>query len=245
MVILLSHITSSCRRSAERSGRHSTMRTATVSCGNETGSANPHTFTDLPFAVYQVSASASGYDSAESSVTITADSTDKTVTLKLKKQLGTITVNVRDASTKQAIKGASVSSAAIEGAAVTTSGLSRTTDASGVTTFSSLSFGTYTFSASASDYIPSTGSTTISTSKTTASITIYLERLKTDLSIRAFCNGDIYKGSTIIVTAEIVYAAYDSNVDHLVRGSRNARSDHMGKAGRFDCNSADTHGCFR
>lgn len=106
---------------------------------------------------------------------------------------GDITVRVKDFDT----------GATIAGAAVTTTGLSKTTDANGVTTFSSLSFGTYTFSASASDYVPSTGSATISTSKTTASITIYLERLKTDLSVRAFCNGDIYKGSTIIVTAEI------------------------------------------
>ena len=88
------------------------------------------------------------------------------------------------------------------------------TDSSGCVGFYDIPFGNYTFTASADGYYSSSASGSISLSSMTATVTISLTPIKTDLSPDAIINGDIYNGSTIIVSAEI---HNDGNID-LVPG---------------------------
>lgn len=140
-----------------------------------TNSSGYKVFSDMPFGTYSFSASKSGYYTNSNSVTISSSSTSKSVTIYLAPipTSGTITVYVKDASTGAAISGASVSGGGVSGS----------TNTSGYVSFSNLSFGSYTFSASKSGYSSGSGSASISTSATTNSVTIYLTKLPTSGSI--------------------------------------------------------------
>ena len=171
---------------------------ASVSGASRSGSTNSSGyayFYDVPFGSYTFTASKSGYYSDSSKATISlSDMTDSiTIYLDPIPTSGDITVYVRDKDTN----------AVISGAAVSGGGRSGTTNSSGYVTFADLDFGSYTFTASAEGYDSASGSATISVTATDKTITIYLEEAKTDLSPDAIINGDIYKGSTIIVSAEV------------------------------------------
>ncbi len=171
---------------------------ASVSGASRSGSTNSSGyayFYDVPFGSYTFTASKSGYYSDSSKATISlSDMTDSiTIYLDPIPTSGDITVYVRDKATNAVISGASVSGG----------GRSGTTNSSGYITFADLDFGSYTFTASAEGYDSGSGSATISVTATDKTITIYLEEAKTDLSPDAIINGDIYKGSTIIVSAEV------------------------------------------
>ncbi len=140
-----------------------------------TNSSGYKVFSDLSFGTYSFTVSKSGYYAGSGSATINSSSTSKSVTIYLTPipTSGTITVYVKDAST-----GAAISSVSISGG-----GVSGSTNNSGYVSFSGLSFGSYTFSASKSGYSSSSGSASISTSATTNSVTIYLTKLPTSGSI--------------------------------------------------------------
>jgi len=121
--------------------------------------------TARPIGTYTASASADGYTSATGSATITSTDNSKTITLKLYKQTGDITITVKDSETRQPISGAYVSGA----------GKSGSTNSSGVVSFSGISFGTHTFTASADGYYSNTGKATISRTSYSTNITIYLD----------------------------------------------------------------------
>jgi len=138
---------------------------ADITCGGKTAPSNPYTFLNVKLGTYTASASADGYSSATGSATITSTDNSKTITLKLYKQAGDITVTVKDSETRQPIFGASVTGAGCGG----------TTNQNGVVSFEGIEFGTHTFTASADGYYSNTGKATISRTSYSTSITIYLD----------------------------------------------------------------------
>ncbi len=140
---------------------------ADITCGGKTAPSNPYTFSNVKLGTYTASASADGYTSATGSATITSTDNSKTITLKLYKQVGDITVTVKDSETRQPIYGATVTGAGCGG----------TTNRNGVVSFDSIEFGTHTFTASADGYYSNTGKATISRTSYSTSITIYLDPL--------------------------------------------------------------------
>jgi len=152
-------------------------------------------FYDVSFGSYTFTASASGYYSNSKTASISQNDPTDSITIYLDPipTSGDITVYVKDKETGSAISGAYVSG----------SGRSGNTNSNGKIEFTGLNFGTHTFTATASEYGSGSGSGYISEYDTEDTVTIYLEKSKTDLSPDAFCNGEIYKGSTIIVSAEI------------------------------------------
>ena len=168
-----------------------------------TNSSGYATFSDIPLSSYTFTASKSGFFSNSGSASISVNSTTATVTIYLTPHPteGDITVYVKDKDTGAALSGATVSGG----------GYSKTTNSSGVATFADIPLKAYTFTASLTGYKSGSGSATISINDTDESITIYLEKKKADVSITADAvNGTIYKGSTIIVSAEVVG---DANMD--------------------------------
>ena len=151
---------------------------ATVSGGGYSGTTNSSgykSFSGMSFGSYTFTASKSGYSSNSGSASISTSNTSNSVTIYLTPTptSGTITVYVKDVSTGAVISGASVSGGGVSGS----------TNTSGYVSFSGLSFGSYTFSASKSGYSSGSGSASISTSATTNSVTIYLTKLPTSGSI--------------------------------------------------------------
>ena len=144
-----------------------------------TGSTGNVVFSNISLGTYTFTASKTGYNSSSGQGTITASSPTATVTIYLSKDddttpaAGSITVYVKDASTGANISGASVSGGSCSGS----------TNNSGYIVFSSLPFGSYTFTASKSGYMSNTGSASISVSAATNSITIYLTKLPTSGTI--------------------------------------------------------------
>ena len=180
------------------SGTGRVISGASVSGASRNGTTNSSGlayFYDVPFGSYTFTASATGYYSNTGTASISlSDMTDTiTIYLDLIPTSGDITVYVKDKDTGSAISRASVSGG----------GRSGTTNSSGYIKFTELDFGSYTFTASAEGYVSGTGSASISVTATDKTITIYLEEKRTDLSPDAIINGDIYKGSTIIVSAEV------------------------------------------
>ena len=180
------------------SGTGKVISGASVSGASRSGTTNSSGyayFNDVPFGSYTFTASKTGYYSNTGTATISLSDMTKTITiyLDLIPTSGDITVYVKDKETGSAISGASVSGG----------GRSGTTNSSGYIKFTELDFGSYTFTASADGYVSGSGSTSISVTATDKTITIYLEEKKTDLSPDAIINGDIYKGSNIIVSAEV------------------------------------------
>ena len=173
---------------------------ANVSGDGYSGTTNSYgytTFYDLPLSSYTFTASKSGYFSDSGYATISTSSTATTITIYLEPHPteGDITVYVKDKDTGTALSGATVSGG----------GYSKTTNASGVASFTGIPLKSYTFTASLTGYESASGSATISINDTAESITIYLEKKKADVSITADAvNGTIYKGSTIMVSAEVV-----------------------------------------
>lgn len=138
------------------------------------------TYSGLDTGSYYFTASKSGYISGSGSTTITTSSTSRTVYIYLTPEVivpttGSITVYVKDANT-----GAYISGAAISGDG------SGTTNSSGYKSFSGLSFGSYSFSASKSGYYAGSGSATISSSSTSKSVTIYLTPIPTSGTITVY-----------------------------------------------------------
>ncbi len=182
------------------------ISSASVSGGGYSGTTNASgykTFNSVPLGSYTFTASKSGYYSNTGTATINTTKTSTSVTIYLTPQptSGTITVTVRDKD----------SNAVISGAAVSGGGYSRTTNTNGIANFADIPFGSYTFTASKSGYDPSSGSATISVSSTSKSITIYLSKTKADVGVIADAvNGTVYRGSTIMVSADI---HGDSNID--------------------------------
>jgi len=180
------------------SGTGRVISGASVSGASRSGTTNSSGlvyFYDVPFGSYTFTASASGYYSNTGTASISLSDMTETITiyLDLIPTSGDITVYVKDKDTGSAISGASVSGG----------GRSGSTNSSGYIKFTELDFGSYTFTASAEGYVSGTGSASISVTATDKTITIYLEEKRTDLSPDAIVNGDIYKGSTIIVSAEV------------------------------------------
>jgi len=152
---------------------------ATVSGAGKSGttaSAGSVKFTNIALGTYTFTASKSGYNSGSGKATITAAAPTTSITIYLTKEAppggqdddypvsGGVTIYVRDASTYALLSSAYVSGGGYGGY----------TNTSGYVSFSGLSFGTYTFSASKSGYYGNSGSATISSSNTSPSITIYL-----------------------------------------------------------------------
>ncbi len=164
---------------------------ADITCGGKTAPSNPYTFSNVKLGTYTASASADGYSSATGSATITSTDNSKTITLKLYKQTGDITVTVKDSETRQPISGASVTGAGCGG----------TTDRNGVVSFDGIEFGTHTFTASADGYYSNTGRATISRTSYSTSITIFLDPLPKV--------GDI---TVKVVDSETDKAIYGANV---------------------------------
>ncbi len=152
-------------------------------------------FFNVPFGSFTFTASADGYYSNSETASISLYNMTASITIYLDQipTSGDITVYVKDKDTGAAISGATVSG----------SGYTKSTNTSGTAVFADLNFGTHTFTASAFEYESASGSASISETNTTASVTIYLEKQQVDLSIDAYCNGTIYKGSTIMVSAEV------------------------------------------
>ena len=179
---------------------------ASVSGGGYSRTTNSYgyaTFSDIPLTSYTFTASKSGYFSNSGSASISINSTTSTITIYLDPHPteGDITVYVKDKDTGAALSGASVSGG----------GYSKTTNGGGIASFTGIPLKTYTFTASLSGYESASGSATISINDTEESVTIYLEKKKADVSITADAvNGKIYKGSTIMVSAEVVG---DANMD--------------------------------
>ena len=80
------------------------------------------------------------------------------------------------------------------------------TGVGGTVTFTGLPFRTYTFTATKDEYSTGSASATISESNLSATVTIYLDKIKTDLSVEAELNGTLYKGSTVMVSATVFNA---------------------------------------
>jgi len=169
----------------------SSISGARVSGGGYSGSTNTSgykRFSSLSFGSYTFTASKTGYDSGSGSVFISTSTASNSVTIYLTPipTTGSITVYVKDANTGDSISGATVSG----------NGYSGTTNTSGYKTFSSLSFGSYTFTASKTGYDSGSGSVSISTSTTSNSVTIYLTPTPTTGSITVYVR-DIETGAYI------------------------------------------------
>ncbi len=160
-----------------------------------TGNNGMVTFEDFDFGKYTFTATKNGYydNSATAKISETDKSDSITIYLHPIPTSGTVTVYVKDKETN----------AAIPGATVVTGRSSQTTDGNGATVFAGLAFDTHSFTASAPDYESTSKNATITERKTETTVTIYLDKQVTDLSPEAICNGTIYKGSTIMVSAEI------------------------------------------
>lgn len=173
---------------------------ATVSGGGYSGTTNSSgyvKFTGIPLQTYTFSAVKDGYWDNSASASISVNDTTDTITIYLMPYPteGDITVYVKDKET----------GAALSGASVVGGGYSKTTNSSGAATFAGLPLQSYTFTASLSGYTSASGSATISIYDTVESITIYLEKKKADVGIVSEdIDGTVYRGSTIIVSAEIV-----------------------------------------
>ncbi len=168
-----------------------------------TGSNGKLLFKDIAFGTYTFTASKSGYNDGSGRGTISASSPETTVTIYLNKSTviddpivstGSVTVYVRDASTY-----ALLSSAYVSG-----SGYGGYTNTSGYVSFSGLSYGTHTFSASKSGYYSNSGSATISSTSTSPSITIYLTPITT---VEEEIIGDIRVYVRDRSTGSVIYGA--------------------------------------
>lgn len=161
-----------------------------------TDSSGKCSFSGISFmGVQTFSASKEGYYGGSASTQLSRTKLSDTITIYLDPipTSGDITVYVRDNDTGTALSGASVSGNSCYG----------TTDSNGSITFTELDFGSYTFTASLYGYESGSGSGSISEFHTEESITIYLEKIKTDLSVDSEINGTIYQGSTIMVPATV------------------------------------------
>ncbi len=179
---------------------------ADITCVGKTALSNPYTFSNVKLGTYTASASADGYTSATGSATITSTDNSKTITLKLYKQTGDITVTVKDSETRQPISGASVTGAGCGG----------TTNRNGVVSFDGIEFGTHTFTASADGYYSNTGRATISRTSYSTSITIYLDPLPKvgDITVR-------------VVDSETDKAIYGANVSGVNRNGTTNSSGYV------------------
>lgn len=179
---------------------------ADITCGGKTAPSNPYTFSNVKLGTYTASASADGYTSATGSATIIYTDNSKTITLKLYKQTGDITVTVKDSETRQPISGASVTGA----------GCGDTTNRNGVVSFDGIEFGTHTFTASADGHYSNTGRATISRTSYSTSITIYLDPIPT--------SGDI---TVRVVDSETDKAIYGANVSGANRNGTTNSSGYV------------------
>ena len=127
-----------------------------------TSTSGTVSFGSLQIGTYSYTASKSGYIGGSGSASITKAGDNLTVTIYLT-PIGSITVYVRDKATN----------ALISGASITGSGTG-TTNSSGAVSFGNLQIGTYTYSASKSGYISSSGSASVSKAGDSLSVTIYL-----------------------------------------------------------------------
>ena len=167
------------------------ISSATVKLDSRTGSSNPATFSGVSFGNHTASASADGYSSASENVRITSSDPDKTVTLRLYRESGEVTVIVRDSSNRQTISGASVSGA----------GKSGETGSDGRVSFGNVAFGTHEFTASKSGYRSGSATATISKTSVSTTITIYLDPLPTvgeiTVMVRDRNTGNVLSGATV------------------------------------------------
>ena len=173
---------------------------ASVSGGGYSGTTNSSgyiTFSDIPLQSYTFTANKSGFWENSGSASIDINDTTDSITIYLTPHPteGDITVYVKDKETGAALSGATVSGG----------GYSKTTNASGIAKFTDIPLQNYTFTASLYGYTSASGSASITIYDTDESITIYLEKKKADVGILSEdINGTIYRGSTIMVSAEIV-----------------------------------------
>lgn len=128
-------------------------------------------FTGLSYGTYTFNAAKTGFSNNSGSTSTSVLSPSASITIYLDKipTTGSITVTVKDNS----------SNAVLSGVSVNYSGGSGSTNSSGVATFTNITFGTYSFTASKVGYYSNTGSTAISLSTQTTSITIYLNKIPT------------------------------------------------------------------
>lgn len=146
-----------------------------------TDSVGAVTFSDLPMGDYVFTAEEVGYISGSGQGSITEESPDETIVIYLAREIesilttGNVTVYVRDANTNAYIADASIRGDGYG-----------TTNNSGYKTFSNLSFGTYSFTATKNGYSTGSGSAVISTETTSTSLTIYLTPLPTSGTITVY-----------------------------------------------------------
>lgn len=147
---------------------------ATVSAGGKSGS-NGSTFSNLPLGSYTATASAPGYYLGSRAATLTESNLSVAVTIYLTRvptvSQSTITVTVKDKETNNVISGAKV-----EGA-----GTIKTTNSSGVVSYSNIGAGTYQFNATAEGYKEGSAATTVGAGAT-KDITIYLDPAKDEIT---------------------------------------------------------------
>ncbi|HLI52306.1 MAG TPA: carboxypeptidase regulatory-like domain-containing protein [Thermomicrobiaceae bacterium] len=147
---------------------------ATVTLGSATPSSTSgdvYTFTGVQEGSYTLTVSASGYQTATPAVNVGPGATVNT-TVKLSALPGTISGKVTDSSTSTGIVGATVS--------VNGTGLSTTTGTGGTYSISNVPAGSYTVSASASNYQSnSVNGVSVSAGSTTSSVNIALTHVVT------------------------------------------------------------------
>jgi uncharacterized protein (DUF2141 family) len=153
-------------------------------------------FSDLEFGTYNFTAFKEGYTEGYGSATISISSPSESIAIFITPiaTCGSVNVTVKDKETNAVIPGAKVTSGDYNG----------TTDTSGNVMFEELPFDTYSFTVSAEGYESNSASVAISLSQPCKSITIYLTKKSIDVGVNAeSVNGTVYRGSTIIVSAEV------------------------------------------
>lgn len=174
---------------------------ASVKCGSSpkmTGNDGTAVFGGLSYGSYTFTASKTGYGTGSASASVSSSSPSAEVIIRLTPDAsdGTVTVYVRDRAGGSPLAGARVSSGSYTG----------TTDSSGAKTFTGMPFGSYAFTASLGGYSDGTVTAGISGTAAHASVTVYLDRIRTDLSVNAAVNGTVYKGSEITVSVNVTNA---------------------------------------
>lgn len=145
-------------------------------------------FSNVPYSAYTVNVSALGYDTITDSVTVSAASQNKQVSLVKSKY--TVTVHVTDGETGNAISGASVIGL----------GSGKTTNSSGDAVFSNITYGTYTITASAFGYdVKSLENVVINSSQTVNVVLTPSPKNLVQVNVTTQDTGGPANGSTVYI----------------------------------------------
>jgi hypothetical protein len=156
-----------------------TNGTVTYSATTTTGVA---TFSNLPVGNYTFTASAPGYTSGSSSVTVT--DTGGSASIPLTSSVGDVTITVYPSGSTTPLTTATVSLAV--GSAVQTA-----TTTSGAATFTGIPTGTYNFTASAPGYVTSGGTDTVTVTSSGGSASVQLAYATIAVTVTATSGGTV------------------------------------------------------